>query len=177
MWLVVRTRGDPAALAPAIRQAIWSVDRDQPIVRVAAMDALVAASEAERRFALTIFEAFGLVALVLATTGLYGLLSGLVSERVREIGVRSALGASRGEILSLVVRQGMTFAVLGLVVGLATAFIASRAVVALLFGVSRLDPATYAGVIGLLTLGSALACLVPAWRATKIDPMVALRYE
>jgi putative ABC transport system permease protein len=177
MWLVVRTRGDPAALAPAIRQAIWSVDRDQPIVRVAAMDALVAASEAERRFALTIFEAFGLVALVLATTGLYGLLSGRVSERVREIGVRSALGASRGEILSLVVRQGMTFAVLGLVVGLATAFIASRAVVALLFGVSRLDPATYAGVIGLLTLGSALACLVPAWRATKIDPMVALRYE
>jgi putative ABC transport system permease protein len=177
MWLVVRTRGDPAALAPAIRQAIWSVDRDQPIVRVAAMDALVAASEAERRFALTIFEAFGLVALVLATTGLYGLLSGRVSERVREIGVRSALGASRGEILSLVVRQGMTFALLGLVVGLATAFIASRAVVALLFGVSRLDPATYAGVIGLLTLGSALACLVPAWRATKIDPMVALRYE
>jgi len=75
------------------------------------------------------------------------------------------------------VRQGMTFAVLGLVVGLATAFIASRAVVALLFGVSRLDPATYAGVIGLLMLGSALACLVPAWRATKIDPMVALRYE
>ncbi len=177
MWLVVRTRGDPAALAPAIRQAIWSVDRDQPIVRVAAMDALVAASEAERRFALTIFEAFGLVALVLATTGLYGLLSGRVSERVREIGVRSALGASRGEILSLVVRQGMTFAVLGLVVGLATAFIASRAVVALMFGVSRLDPATYAGVIGLLTLGSFLACLVPAWRATKVDPVVALRYE
>jgi putative ABC transport system permease protein len=177
MSLVVRTRGDAAALAPAIRNAIWSVDKDQPIVRVATMDHLLAASAAERRFALILFQAFALVALVLAATGIYGVLSGSVTERTREIGVRLALGASRGHILALVVRQGMTLTGLGIVIGLSGAVAASQAIVTLLFGVSRLDPITYLGVIAVLVGVSVIACWVPARRATKVDPLVALRYE
>ncbi len=116
--LVVRARGDAAALAPAIRSAIWSVDKDQPIVRVATMESLLAQSEAQRRFALILFEAFALVALLLAATGMYGVLSGRVTERTREIGIRAALGASRGNIVALVVRQGMTLTALGVAIGL-----------------------------------------------------------
>src|SRR5208337_2117789 len=116
--LVVRTHGDAAALTPAIEKAIWSVDKDQPIVRVATMSSLVDRSEAERRFVLTLFEAFGLVALILAATGIYGVLSGSVNERTREMGVRAALGATRGDILALVIRQGMTLTVIGTVIGL-----------------------------------------------------------
>jgi putative ABC transport system permease protein len=175
--LVIRTRGDAAALAPAIQQAIWSVDRNQPIVRVATMDSLLAKSEAERHFVLILFEAFGLAALVLAATGIYGVLSGSVSERIREIGLRSALGATRSDILALVVRQGMSMAGIGLLIGLSGAVIASRSLITLLYGVSRLDPFTYVGVIALLVAVSMIACAVPAWRAAKVDPMVALRYE
>jgi putative ABC transport system permease protein len=175
--LVIRTRGDAAGLAPAIRQAIWSVDKNQPIVRVATMNSLLDRSEAERHFVLTLFEAFGLAALVLAATGIYGVLSGSVSERIREIGLRSALGATRADILALIVRQGMSMAGLGVAIGLSGAVIASRSLITLLFGVSRLDPFTYVGVVALLVAVSMIACAVPAWRAAKVDPMVALRYE
>ncbi len=175
--LVVRTRGDAAQFVPAIKNAIWSVDREQPIVRVAMMDDLLAASAIERRFVLILFEAFGLIGLTLAATGIYGVLSGSVAERTREIGVRSALGATRSSIVALVFRQGITLAGLGVVLGLAGAVAASQAIAAMLFGVSRLDPLTYLGVIALLAAVSAIACCVPAWRAARIDPMVALRYE
>jgi putative ABC transport system permease protein len=141
------------------------------------MDNLLAASAAERRFALILFQAFALVALVLAATGIYGVLSGSVTERTREIGVRLALGASRGHILALVVRQGMTLTGLGILIGLSGAVAASQAIVTLLFGVSRLDPITYLGVIAVLVGVSAIACWLPARRATKVDPLVALRYE
>ncbi len=177
MSLVVRTRGEAAALAPAIRDAIWSVDKDQPIVRVATMDNLVAATAAERRFVLTLFEAFGLVALILAATGIYGVLSGSVSERIREIGVRAALGASRSNILALVLRQGMVLTALGIAIGLGGAVIASQALVSLLFGISWLDPVTYLGVIVLLAGVSIIACWVPAWRASRVDPSITLRAE
>jgi putative ABC transport system permease protein len=177
MSLVVRARGDPAALAPAIKAAIWSVDKDQPIVRVATMRQLVSISAAERRFVLILFEAFGIAALVLAAIGIYGVLSGSVSERTREIGVRSALGASPGDILALVMRQGMTLTGLGVVIGLTGAAVASRAIVTLLFGVSRLDPVTYLGVIALLVSVSGMACWVPAWRAARVDPSITLRAE
>jgi len=177
MSLVVRARGDASSLVPVIKRAIWSVDKDQPILRVATMDDLLAASAAERRFVLVLFQVFAVVALVLAATGIYGVLSGSVTERTREIGVRLALGASRGDILALVVRQGMTLTGLGVVIGLSGAVAASQAIVTLLFGVSRLDPITYIGVIALLVGVSAIACWVPARRATKVDPLVALRYE
>jgi putative ABC transport system permease protein len=176
-WLVVRTRGDAAALAPAVRSAIWSVDKDQPVVRVATMEGLLAASAAQRRFALLLFETFALVALMLAGAGIYGVLSGSVAERTREIGVRLALGASRESILALVVRQGMMLTGIGTTVGLAGAVAASQAIAAMLFGVSRLDPVTYLGVIVLLAGVSVIACGVPAWRAMRVDPIVALRYE
>jgi putative ABC transport system permease protein len=175
--LVVRTRGDAAALAPSVRQAVWSVDKDQPVVRVATMADLLASTAAGRRFALILFETFALAALVLAAAGIYGALSGSVAERTREIGVRLALGASRESVLAMVVRQGMTLTVLGMVIGLAGAAVASQAIAAMLFGVSRLDLVTYLGVIVLLASVSVIACGVPAWRAMRVDPIVALRYE
>ena len=177
MSLVVRARGDAAALTPEIKNAIWSVDKNQPIVRIATMNTLVAATGAERRFTLILFEAFGIVALVLAAVGIYGVLSGSVTERTHEIGIRAALGASRRNILALVIRQGMTLMGLGVVIGLAAAFAASQAITTLLFGISPLDPLTYFGVIALLLAVSAIACWIPAWRAARVDPMVALRYE
>jgi putative ABC transport system permease protein len=175
--LLARARGDAAALTPAIKNAIWSVDKDQPIMRVATMDSLLAASAAERSFVLILFEAFGLVSLILAATGIYGVLSGSVTERTREIGVRSALGASRRDILALVIRQGMALTGIGIGLGLLGAAAASQAISAMLFGVSRLDPFTYCGVIALLGAVSVVACGISAWRAARIDPMVALRYE
>jgi putative ABC transport system permease protein len=175
--LVVRGRGDGAALAPAVKKAIWSVDKDQPIVRVATMDDLVAVSAAERRFVLILFEVFGLVALVLAATGIYGVLSGSVVERTREMGLRAALGATRGDILRLVIRQGMTLTSVGIVIGLCGAVAASQALVSLLFAVSPLDPFTYVGVIALLGGVSVAACGVPAWRAARVDPSITLRAD
>ena len=174
--LVVRTSVDAKTLAPAIRNAIWSVDR-QPITRVTTMDNLLKASEASRHFALVVFEAFALTALTLAAIGIYGILSGSVTERTREIGVRSALGASRGDILGLVVRQGMVLTGLGVVIGVAGAVAASRAVATLLFGVSRFDPVTYVAVVGVLVGVSGVACWMPAWRAAKVDPVITLRAE
>jgi putative ABC transport system permease protein len=177
--LVVRTRGEknPASLAPTIQEAIWSVDKDRPIDRVATMDTLVAATATQRRFVLVLFEAFGLVALVLAAIGIYGILSGSVTERTREIGVRAALGATRSDILALVLRQGMTMTCIGLALGLCVALAAGRALDAMLFGISWLDRLTYLGATALLFLVSGIACLIPARRAASIDPMKALRTE
>jgi putative ABC transport system permease protein len=177
MSLVIRTHGDPAAVAAAVRTAVWSVDKDQPVVRIATMSDLVTASAAERRFALILFEAFALATLVLAAAGIYGVLSGNVAERTREFGVRTALGASRRNIIALVVRQGAVLTGSGIVIGLLGAVAASSAIAAMLFGISRLDPLTYAGVIAILCGASVLACLVPAWRAIQIDPSTTLRSE
>jgi putative ABC transport system permease protein len=177
MSFVVRARGDAASLAPDVRRAIWSVDRDQPVVRAATMDDLLSSSAAERRFALILFEAFALTALVLAAAGIFGVLSGSVAERTREIGVRSALGASRSDILGLIVRQGLRLTGAGVVIGLAGAAVATRAIVTMLFGVSHLDPATYVGVIVMLGGVAVLASGVPAWRAVSVDPATTLRAE
>ncbi len=175
--LVVRARADGASLVPAIRKAIWSVDGSQPIVRVSTMEELLAASAAQRRFAMLVFEAFAFTALALAATGIFGVLSGSVTERTREIGVRCALGASRGDILALVVRQAMTLTAFGAALGIGGAIAASYAIATLLFGVSQLDPATYFGVAAVLLGVSGVACTMPAWRAARVDPSITLRAE
>ena len=174
---VIRTRGQPAELASAIGNAIWSIDKNQPVVRVMTMDRMIAITEAERRFVLILFEAFGIMALLLAAVGIYGLLSGNVTERAREIGVRAALGASRGQILALILRDGMRLTVLGLVVGLCGAFAATRAITTLLFGTSPLDPIAWVGVVLMLVGVSAVACWAPAWRASRVDPSITLRAD
>jgi len=175
--LVVTARGDATSVVPALRRAIWSVDKDQPIVRVATVDSLVAASAATRRFALWLFESFAAAALMLAAIGLYGLLSGIVTERHHEIGIRGALGASRSAIVALVARQGLGLAGVGVVAGLFAALAASRVLATLLCGITPFDPVTYAASAALLVGVAALACAVPAWRAVRIDPAVALKYE
>jgi len=177
MSLVVRTRGAATPLAPAIRQAIWSVDKDQPILRVATMDSLLAATAAERRFALILFEVFGFVALVLATIGIYGVLSGSVNERTREIGIRLALGAQTSAVLKLVLWQGLKLSAGGIGLGLLVALALTRLLQSLLFGISATDPLTFAAIALLLLSVALVACWLPARRATKVDPMVALRYE
>jgi len=141
------------------------------------MGSLLTRSEAERRFALILFEAFGIVALVLAAVGIYGVLSGSVTERMREIGVRTALGASRRDILRLILRQGMTLAGIGILIGLGGAIAASKAIVSMLYGISRFDSITYLGVIALLAGVSGIACCLPAWRAAQVDPSITLRAE
>jgi putative ABC transport system permease protein len=175
--LVVETREQPGTLAAAIEQAIWSVDKNQLIVRVATMDALVERSTAERRFAMLVFEGFAAAALALAAIGIYGILAVGVSERTREIGLRAALGASRAQIVGLVLRQGVGLTVAGGIIGLGASAVASRSLATLLFGVSRLDPMTYAAVSGLLAIVACAACAVPAWRAVRVDPSMALRAD
>jgi putative ABC transport system permease protein len=141
------------------------------------MDDLLASSAAQRRFALILFEAFALTALLLAAAGIYGLLSENVAERTREIGIRSALGASPQRILALVLGQGMMLTGLGVAIGLAGAAAASQLLEAMLFGISRLDPLTYLAVTLLLLVVAVIACWVPAWRAASVDPAITLRSE
>ena len=174
---VIRARANAAALVPAVKSAIWSEDSEQPIVRVVTMDRLMAITEAQRRFVLILFEAFGLVALLLAAVGLYGVLSGSMAERTREIGVRMALGASRGDILTLALRDGMRLTAFGLMIGLCGALAASRGIASLLFGISALDPASWLSMLALLTAVAALACWVPAWRGASVDPATTLRAD
>jgi predicted permease len=177
MTLVVRTEADASSLAPVLRRTIWSIDKDQPIVRVATMEELLALSAAERRFVMIVVTAFAFVALALAAAGIYGVLSGSVAERIREIGIRFALGASTRGILSFIVRQGLSLTLWGAAIGLAGAVAASSALVSLLFGISHLDLFTYLGTLVLLLIVSLTACSLPAWRASRVDPAITLRAE
>jgi ABC-type antimicrobial peptide transport system permease subunit len=175
--IAIRTRADPAVLAPSVERAIWSVDPTPPLVRVTTMKQLVAASEAQRSFALVVFAAFALTAVVLAVVGLYGVVARSVEERERELGVRAALGASPRRVAALVVRQGLTLAALGVLLGALGAAGVTRGLSSLLFGVTPLDGLTFAvTVVGLLGV-SLLACGIPAARAARVDPALALRAE
>jgi ABC-type antimicrobial peptide transport system permease subunit len=153
------------------------VDKDQPIMRVATMERLLAATATERRFALILFEAFGLVALVLAVVGIYGVLAGSITERTRELGIRLALGAQRSAVLKLVLGQGLKLSAAGTALGLLGALAVTRFLQSLLFGITATDPLTFAMSAILLLSVSAAAWWLPAARATKIDPIVALRHE
>jgi putative ABC transport system permease protein len=176
-WLVIKSRQDAAALAPAVRSAIWSVDKEQPIVRVATLDAIVASTARVRSFALLLFEAFGFASLFLTAIGIYGIAASGVTDRFREIGVRTALGASRQAILRMVIGEGASMAAVGIVIGIAIAAAATRGLTALLFGVSRFDPLSYTAVVVVMFGVSALACWLPARRAARIDPAITLRAE
>jgi putative ABC transport system permease protein len=175
LWVVVRTAVDTVVQTSVLRDAIWSVDRNQPVVQTVRLDDLVALSAAERRFALVLFQLFGGVALILAATGAYGVLTEGVTERTREMGVRLALGASQQQIVSMIVREGLWLAGTGILAGLAGAMLSSQTLETLLFGVSRLDAATYLGVICLVLAATFAASAVPAFRAARVDPSLALR--
>ena len=175
--LVVRTAGDPAAIAPTVRKTIASIDATQPIINVATMDQVIATSTTQRRLALVLFGAFAVAALLLSVAGIYGVLAGSVAERTREIGVRSALGATPRDIVGLVVGQGGRLSALGIILGLAGSLALTRYLRTLLFGIGPNDPATLVGVAALLVLVTLLACLIPAIRAARVDPSRALQSE
>jgi putative ABC transport system permease protein len=176
-WIVVQADQEALSLIPAIRSAIWSVDKNQPIVRTQSMASIVTESESQRRFVLVVLVAFAFFALTLAGVGLYGVLAGSVAERMREIGVRAALGATRENVLSLVLRQGMTLTVIGVVIGMGVAATVSEILVSLLFDVSPLDPMTYLVVALLLTSVAGVACWIPASRAAGVDPLITLKAD
>jgi ABC-type antimicrobial peptide transport system permease subunit len=161
----------------AIRGAVRGVDASLPILQAATMEEVLAATARPRRFVFVLFQVFAVVALLLAAAGIYGVLAGSVTERTREIGIRSALGASRGGLLKLVVRQGLLLAGTGIVAGVLGAMLLSRFLSGLLFGVGGNDPRTFISVVLLLTAVAALACWAPAWRATRVSPLEALRGE
>jgi predicted permease len=175
--LVVRTTNNPASLTRAVREQVFAADKNQPVYDIQTMDERVARSLDERRFSMMLLGIFSGFALVLAAFGLYGVLAFAVSQRTREIGIRMALGAHASDVLRQVMRQGMILVSIGIAAGLAASLALTRIMSSLLYGVSAADPITFAA-ISLLLMGVALAaCFVPARRATKVDPMVALRYE
>jgi putative ABC transport system permease protein len=175
--LVVRTRTDPNALAGVVRKAIHDIDPSQPIIAVAAMDDVIAASTAQRRLALVLFAGFAVASVLLAVAGIYGVLAGNVAERTREIGLRAALGATPGGILKLIVGQGARLAVIGIGLGLLGALGLTQSLRALLFGVGPHDPITIVAATALLLVTTLVACLVPAMRAVRVDPSQAFRSE
>jgi predicted permease len=177
MTLVVRASGDPAPMAPAVRAQIWAVDKDQPVSNIRTMEQLLANSVAPRRFNLLLLGAFALAGLTLAGIGLYGALSYTVAQRTREIGVRMALGAQTSDALRLVIGEGMKLALIGALLGLGGALALTRLMKTLLFEVSATDPLTFIVIAAVLIIVALLACYIPARRATKVDPIVALRYE
>jgi predicted permease len=177
MAVYLRADGDPKTLTQALRREVQSVDPNLPVFGERTMEDVVSASLAQRRFALQVVGGFGALALLLAGIGIYGVVAYSVSQRTREIGIRLALGASSGTILRWVFGQGMRLTLAGLGAGLVGAFVLTRLLRGLLFGVAATDPFTYAALALLLAAVALLACYVPARRATKVDPMVALRYE
>jgi putative ABC transport system permease protein len=174
---VVRTQGDPLALAPAVRRAVKQVDPAQPITWMVTEEQAIARSMAQRRLALVLFATFAVASLLLAVAGIYGVLAGTVAERTREMGVRSALGARPSDIMALVVGQGGRMAAIGIVLGIAGSLGTTRFLRTLLYDITPTDPTTLAGVVLLLALVTLAACLIPARRAGKVDPAIALRGE
>jgi putative ABC transport system permease protein len=177
MTVVARTDGDPLALAPALRETVLSLDKDQPVADVRSMESLLSASMARTRFATVLMAAFAGMALLLAVLGIYGVVTYIVEERTREIGIRVALGASYNAIIRLLLKQGMRPAGLGIVIGTVASLGLTRSVVNLLFGTRATDPVTFAGVVGGLGGLAMAACYLAARRAARVEPIAALRWE
>jgi putative ABC transport system permease protein len=177
MTLVVRTTGDPTNLNAAIRSEVLKLDKEQPTTNFKTLNEFFSISIAQQRFSVVLLGMFAVVALVLSAVGIYGVLSYAVTQRTHEIGIRVALGAGKRDVLRLVVGQGMLLTVIGVAGGLGAAFALTRLMASLLFGVTATDAVTFASVASLLLAVALLACYIPARRATKVDPLVALRYE
>ena len=177
MTILVRTRNDPATLVSALRNAVQTIDPTQPVTNIRTLDQIVSDSIAQPRLNMLLMGLFGGLALILAAVGIYGLLSYAVTERTREIGTRMALGAQVPDVLRLVLKQGMTLALIGEVIGLVGAFALTRVIRGLLFGVAPTDAMTFIAVAAVLTSVALLACYFPARRAAKVDPLVALRHQ
>jgi putative ABC transport system permease protein len=177
MMLLVRTTTEPAAIISSLRQTVWSIDPNQPVANVTTLEQIVSDSISKPRLNMTLMALFGALALILAAVGIYGLLSYTVTQRTREMGIRLALGAQVGDVLRLVLKQGMVLALVGQAIGLVGALALTRLIRALLFGVTPTDVTIFAAVVAVLTAIALLACYLPARRATKVDPLKALRYE
>ena len=177
MSLFVRTEGNSMALADSIRDRIHAVNPDQPVQTVQNVADLISESVATRRYTLLLIGMFAVVDLVLAAVGVYGVISYVTAQRIREFGVRIALGATRGRVISQVLRGGVRLTAIGSLIGLVGAFIMTQSVSALLFEISPLDPTSYFAAVALLGFLSVCACLVPAWRASRVDPIIAMQSE
>ena len=175
--LVVRTNVEPLSLAGAVRNAIWAVDKDQPVSNLRSMDEIVSEAVARQRFSMLLLGIFAALAMVLAAVGIYGVMSYSIAQRTREIGLRIALGAQKSDVLKMILRQGLRFVAAGLAIGLAASFALTRVMASLLFGISATDPATFVSISLMLIAVALLASYIPAVRAMKIDPMLALRYQ
>jgi putative ABC transport system permease protein len=175
--LVVRTSVDPMSLAIPLRNAVWAVDKDQPVSNIRSMEEIVAAAMARQRFSTMLLGIFAALALVLAAVGIYGVMSYSVAQRTREIGIRLALGAQRTDVLKLAMGQGLRLVIIGVGIGLVAALVLTRVMAGLLFGVSATDPVTFVTISFVLLAVAMLASYVPSVRAMKVDPMVALRYQ
>ena len=177
MVLVARTKGDPLSVATDMRQQVWALDKDQPVYDVRTMEEVRAFSVSLYSFSAGSLGVFAAIALLLAAIGIYGVMSYAVMQRTQEIGIRMALGARAMDVLKLVVKNGMSLALLGIAAGLAGAFALTRLLQSLLFGITPTDALTFGVVTFGLLLIALIACYIPARRATKVDPLVALRYE
>jgi putative ABC transport system permease protein len=177
MHLVVRTAGDPRAFVAAVRRRVLALDRDQPMTAIHTMDEVLETAAAQPRFTTSLLGALSGTALLLAIVGIYGVISYSVSERTQEMGIRIALGAERADILRLVLRQGLMVALGGIAIGLAASLALTRLLGSMLYQVSATDPMTFVGGSVLFALVALVASYIPARRATRVDPMVALRYE
>jgi putative ABC transport system permease protein len=175
--IVVRTDVEPLSVLGALKQQIWAIDPAQPVASALTMEQVMSNSVATRRFNMLLLGVFAGLALLLAAVGIYGVISYTVSQRTNEIGIRVALGAQRSDIIRLVVSQGMTLTMVGVIAGVAAALALTRLMTTLLFGVSPTDAPTFTAVAVLLISVALTACIVPARRATKVDPMTALRCE
>jgi predicted permease len=177
MSLLIRTNGDPLAMANAVKQQVWAIDKDQPVSQVSSMEEMLSEWIAGRRFTMTLMIAFGIIALISAAVGLYSVLAYAVSLRTREIGVRVALGADPKQVAGMIVREGVALAMVGVVLGLAGAFALTRYMESLIFGISAFDPTTFLCVSALLVAVAMLASYLPARRAALVNPIEALRAE